>query len=118
MLELNFIAMGLYMVAALGGLIMAVRAFKGFGSPALLAVLHFLFAGAASATLGLFIFSGEGEKDFLFTVALGLYVVAALGGLFLASFRFRGSLPPNGIIVVHAVVAVCGTGALLAASFS
>jgi len=114
-MSLNFVAMGLYVIAATGGLIMALRIFQEKPSPAILAILHLAFTGAGSLTLATFIFSGT--VDSLFTLALVLYVIAALGGLFLGSFRFRDSYPPKAVVVIHAGVAVAGTLTLLMASF-
>ena len=50
-------------------------------------------------------------------IAIGLYVMAALGGVFLGSFRFGSKYPPKAIVIVHALVAVAGTSTLLYASF-
>ena len=115
-MQLNFIALGLYSIAALGGLIMAIRTFQEKPSPTIMAILHFLFAGSASVTLALFAFGGQ-TTNALFKIALALYGAAALGGLFLASFRFGDKYPPKFIVLVHALVAVSGTVVLLQASF-
>ncbi|MEM8800724.1 MAG: hypothetical protein AAGF15_11670 [Pseudomonadota bacterium] len=117
-MELNLVAVGLYSVAGLGGMIMAIRAFGGQGSPTALAVLHLLFALAGAGTLYAYISSGDVDQKY--TIALGLYGAAALGGLFLGSFRFRkdGKMPPNAIVGVHALVAVAGTFVLVTAVFA
>ena len=47
--------------------------------------------------------------------ALGLFVVAALGGFFLASLHYRQRLPHKGVVVIHAGVAVIAFGLLLSA---
>ena len=49
--------------------------------------------------------------------SVGLFVVAALGGFFLASKHMKKQLPPKGIVVVHALAAVAGFALLLAAAF-
>lgn len=41
-------------------------------------------------------------------IAFGLLLVAALGGFFLASFHLRQMLPPKGVVVLHAGLAVAG----------
>lgn len=115
-MSLNFVALGLYAVAAIGGLIMALRAFKGQGSPIMMAILHLGFAGAGSLTLAAFIFGGAVATGY--TVALACYVLAALGGLYLGSFRFREGFPGTTLIYGHAGLAVVGTLTLVATSLS
>ena len=50
-------------------------------------------------------------------IALALFIVAALGGFTLLSFHLRKRVLPKGIVVVHALVAVCGFLTLLWAVF-
>ena len=45
-------------------------------------------------------------------------VVAALGGFFLASFHARKILPPKGVVVLHAGLAVVGFLLLAGGVFS
>lgn len=114
---MNFVALGLYLIAATGGLIMAVRAFKGQGAPMLMAVLHFVFAGAGAGTLAAFIFTQAPAEAGLFKAALITYGLAALGGLYLFSFRFRDAgMPPKAVIAIHGAVAAVGTVLLVLAS--
>ncbi len=47
------------------------------------------------------------------TWALVVLVIAALGGLYLASLHRRQTLPPKGIVLLHAGLAVVGFGLLL-----
>jgi hypothetical protein len=47
--------------------------------------------------------------------ALGLLVVAALGGFYLASLHLRGTVAPKAVVFVHAGVAVAGFLTLLSA---
>ena len=50
------------------------------------------------------------------TIALVLFGIAALGGLYLASIRLRGAeRPPTAIALVHGAVAAAGLVALLVA---
>jgi hypothetical protein len=51
------------------------------------------------------------------TYALYLFLAAALGGLYLVSFHLRKKMPPKGVIVIHALVAVTGFVLLSAAAF-
>ena len=47
--------------------------------------------------------------------ALGLLVLAALGGFYLASLHLRRTIPPKGVVFIHAGIAVAGFLTLLSA---
>ena len=47
--------------------------------------------------------------------ALGLLVVAALGGFYLASLHMKKAIPPKGVVFMHAGLAVVGFLVLLSA---
>jgi hypothetical protein len=50
------------------------------------------------------------------TIALVLFALAALGGLYMAVVRFRGAeRPPTAVALVHGVAAAAGLIALIAA---
>jgi hypothetical protein len=55
----------------------------------------------------------EGSGDTRLTAALGLLVVAALGGFYLASIHVKGSVAPKNVVIIHASVAVVGFLTLL-----
>lgn len=55
----------------------------------------------------------EGSGDGRLTAALGLLVVAALGGFYLASIHVKGSIAPKNVVLIHAGVAVAGFLTLL-----
>ena len=74
-----------------------------------------VFAVAALGGIVLVLVAVIGGARGSTALALGLFVVAALGGFFLASFHYRKQIPPAAIVVVHAVVALAGFGALLSA---
>lgn len=98
-------AVYLFAVAAVIGLYMAVSHFRGRTPPPVLAaVLHGLFAVSGAVVL----FLGVMQIGFgtVHTWALGLFVVAALGGLFLVSHHLRGKPLPNGVVVIHGMTAV------------
>lgn len=98
-------ALGLFAVAALGGVIMAVRVFGGKMPPWGLSILHLAFGGAGLVTLFLALNAAPG--DTLLMWALGLFVVAALGGLVLAyGFHLRNRAHPKGLVGLHALLAV------------
>ena len=110
------IAILLFAVAAVIGLSMAVAHFRGKTPPKLaVALLHGVFAacGLVVLLLGVMQVVMTGKP----AIALGLFLVAALGGFTLLSFHLRGRALPNGLIVGHAVIAVLGFLTLLAAVF-
>lgn len=114
-MDIDVAAVGLFAIAAIGGLIMAVRIFLGKTAPVLLSVLHFLFAASGLVTLGYFVLQNPNEK--LALTALGIFLVAALGGLFLATFHFRGKFPPKAVVALHALLAVSAFGVLAVGAF-
>lgn len=109
------IAIVLFLIAALGGLVMALRIFKSQLPPVILAVVHGALAATALVLVLLPVLAGSASP--LLTYGAGILVVAALGGFFLLTFHVRKALHPKAVVVVHALVAVAGVGCLLAAAF-
>jgi hypothetical protein len=95
----------LFAIAAVGGLVMAVRRFQGRMAPWPLSILHAVL-GAAGLVLVLVAVLGGAAGYAL--AALIILAVAALGGFFLASFHVRHTLAPKAVVVIHALVAVAG----------
>ena len=89
------IALLLFAIGAVGGLVLAASVLRGRIAPWALSAAH--------AALGA---SG---------IVVLLFVAAALGGFYLASLHWRGTIPPKAIVFVHAVVAVTGFLTLLSA---
>ena len=106
------IAVLVFAIGAIGGLVMAMRVLRGQMAPWALSLLHAALGAAGIVLVLVTVIQGLRGNAAL---ALGLFVVAALGGFFLASFHYRKQLPPAAVVVVHAVVALAGFGALLAA---
>ena len=106
------IAAVLFAIGALGGIVLAAHVLRGKFAPWALSLLHAAL-GAAGIVLVL-ITVVQGARGNV-ALALGLFVVAALGGFFLASFHYRKQLPPKAVVIVHAVLAVAGFGTLLVA---
>lgn len=106
-------AFGLFAAGALGGLLMAFKSFRRETIPLPLAIGHGILGAAGLVLLLLGVMQGVGGG--FAKVALGVLVVAALGGFYLASFHLRGQPHPGAVIVVHALVAATGVGFLLAA---
>lgn len=107
------LAVVLFLLAAVGGLYMATRIFKGAFPPVFVAVAH----GALAATgLALVILAALApEANPLVKYGAGILFLAALGGLFLASFHLRRVPHPRRVVVIHALVAVTGVGCLILA---
>jgi hypothetical protein len=101
-------------IAAVGGLIMAARIFGGKMAPWALSILHALLGATALVLILINVMNGAAGT---LLTAFVLLVVAALGGFYLASFHVRKQLPPKGVVVIHALVAVAGFLLLLGAVF-
>jgi hypothetical protein len=111
-------ALALLTITALGGVVMAVvRLGRDANPPSWLAMLHGLLAGSA-ATLLLYAYFTVGLPA-LAGWALLLFLVAALGGVYLnLGYHAKAVLLPKTIVVVHAVIAVAGYVLLLMAVFA
>jgi hypothetical protein len=107
------VAVVVFAVAALGGVILASHVLRNKMAPWALSIPHALL-GATGLVLLAFIVSG-GVGSALVGWSLGVFVVAALGGFYLASHHLKKRLPPKGVVVLHALLAVTGFGILLAA---
>lgn len=107
------ISLALFAVAALFGVYMIVRVFKGALPPWPAAILHGLFAATG---LLLLLYAAFASGAMLVTVAAGLLLIAALGG-FALIFHLRKQAPPRALAGIHAFVAVSGFLCLAAAAF-
>jgi len=105
-----------FAIAALGGLVLASHVLRGRLAPWALSVGHALLG--ASGIVVLVLVAMKGTPAGAVFAALGLFVVAALGGFYLASMHLRGSIAPKGVVALHAGVAVAGFLTLLAAALS
>ena len=92
-------------LGAVVGLYMAVRHFRGHTPPrGAIAALHGLLA--VSGVVVLLLATRDAGMRGALCWALGLFGVAALGGLYLAVHHMDQKRLPNAVIVVHALVAV------------
>jgi glucose uptake protein GlcU len=106
----------LFAIAAVAGVIMAVSHFRKAALPRpALAALHGVFAASGLIVLLLAVIKAgmQGAP----AIALGVLVVAALGGFVLLSSHLRGRALPSGLVVGHALLAVAGFATLLAAEY-
>jgi hypothetical protein len=112
-----FWPLGLFAVAAVGGLVMAMRVLTGKPPPWALSVAH-AGLGATGLVLLFIVLQGrEGLSPTPLLIALGLLVAAALGGFFLASFHLRKETHPRVALGVHALAAVAGFAILAGVAF-
>jgi hypothetical protein len=110
------IAIALFAVAAVLGLTLAVRHFKGQPLPMPLALRHGLFAALGLAQL---IFSGpQGEYSPLWKVALGVFLAAALGGFTLFGLQLRKGKLSTPLVIGHALGAAIAFTLLLLSVFN
>lgn len=107
------IALVLFALAAVGGLVLASQRFKGRPQPALpLALIHGAAAAAGLLALILFVL-GAGAGVAYASSGLVILGIAALGGFVLFSYHLRGQPLPIPLVVLHALIAVAGFLVLL-----
>lgn len=104
-------ALIVFVIAALGGLVMAMKILKGKFAPWPLSLLHAALGATGLVLLLLAVFNGSADSRVM--AALGILVVAALGGFYLASLHGREKIAPKAVVFVHAGVAVAGVVTLV-----
>jgi len=98
------IAILVFAVTAVGGLILAFLHFRGRHRPFPLALVHLL--GGATGLVLLLLAVLQGEAPSQARLALGLFLAAALGGFVLLAFRLQKKSLSSPVVVIHAGVAV------------
>src|SRR5690242_285334 len=112
-MSLLWITILVFAIAAVIGVTMALAVFKGQFPPVPSAVLHGLFGatGLVLLIVAVFVRGATGPVQWAFW----LFLIAALGGFFIAlGFHAKKKTIPPGIVAVHASVAVVGFLILLA----
>ena len=102
-----------FALGAMGGLVLAAHVLKGKFAPWAVSVLHALLGASGLLLLVALVVQGTASSRVM--AALGLLVLAALGGFYLASLHLRRAIPPKGVVFIHAGVAVAGFLTLLSA---
>ncbi|HEX6662011.1 MAG TPA: hypothetical protein VF067_09110 [Sphingomicrobium sp.] len=110
------IAVLIFAIGALGGLVMAMRILRGQLAPWALSLLHAAL-GATGLVLTALVVLGPGAPSMV-SIALAILVIAALGGFYLASIHARQQLPPKAVVFVHAGAAVVGFLLLACGAFA
>ena len=111
------IAVLIFAIGALGGLVMAMRVLRGQMAPWALSLLHAALGATGLVLTALVAFGGSGPPQIV-PIALIVLVIAALGGFYLASIHARQQLPPRAVVVIHAGVAVVGFLLLCGGAFA
>lgn len=106
-------ALIVFAIAAVGGLVLAGSVLRGKLAPWVISVAHALLGATGLCLLIVTVLQGAAPARV--TAALGLLVVAALGGFYLASLHLRGTVAPKVVVFMHAGLAVAGVLTLLSA---
>ena len=106
-------ALLIFAIAAVGGLVLASSVLRGKLAPWVLSIGHAALGATGLVLLVLVVL--QGAPPARVTAALGLLVVAALGGFYLASIHLRGVVAPRTIVYLHAGLAVVGFLTLVSA---
>lgn len=99
-------ALIIFAIVASVGLFMATRIFRSRPVPVVLSVLHAM-AAASAMTLVVWQIVVAGWPTLLM-ISGGCFLLAALEGLYLGSFRDSRFQPPRPAVVAHASLAVLG----------
>ena len=111
-------AVVLFAISAVGGITMAAIRFSGKPRPPTwLAMLHG-FLSAAALTLLIYAAFTVGLPTLALT-ATGLFVIAAIGGVFMnLNYHWKGLPLPKPLVLVHGAIAVIGFVCLLCAAWA
>jgi hypothetical protein len=100
------IAVFVFAVGALGGLVLASSVLRGKLAPWSISLIH-AAVGAAGLILVALAVLGGGTGG-LVSTALIILAVAALGGFYLASRHRKNEVAAKPVVLIHALVAVTG----------
>lgn len=110
-------AVASFAIAAMFGVYMVLRVFKGVTPPWPAAILHGLFAATGLVLLLYVLFLAGTPQPQTVVIAAVLLIMAALGGFVLLSYQLRKQLLPKALAGVHALLAVAGFLTLAGATF-
>lgn len=102
-----------FVIAAAGGVVLASFVLRGRLAPWAVSLLHMLLGATGLVLLTLALLM-EGAR-MLPALALGLLLVTALLGFFLASLHLRQTVAMKKIVLSHAGFALVGVGTLIIA---
>ncbi|MGH8494628.1 MAG: hypothetical protein ACREVN_00660 [Gammaproteobacteria bacterium] len=107
------VAVVIFAIGALLGVSLALHVLRGKFAPWALSLIHALVGATGLVLLVFAALRGTGGS--LVVWSLAAFLVAALGGFYLASLHFGERLPAKGVVVAHASLAVAGFALLLVA---
>ncbi len=111
------IAILVFAIGALGGLVLAASVLRGRLAPWALSLLHMALGATGLVLTALVVLGGSVAGKGVIPIALLLLVVAALAGFYLASIHARKVVAPKGAVIAHASVAVVGFLLLVGGAF-
>lgn len=109
------LALGLFVATAALGIGLNVRYARGRGAPVWAAGAHGVAGVAAIALLGWLIATGPTVKTL--NAALLVFILAAVGGLFMLVLRIARLRPPLAVIGTHGAVALVALAVFCAGAF-
>ena len=112
------LAVLLFAIGALGGLVLASSVLRGRLAPWALSLLHAALGATGLVLTGIVVLEGSAEGGGKIPIALLILLVAALGGFFVASFHARKLPAPKPVVLIHVGVAVVGFLLLAGSVFS
>jgi hypothetical protein len=103
------IAVLIFAIGALGGLILASSVLRGRLAPWALSIVHMLLGATGLVLTALAVLGGgAGAEKTIIAIALLFLLVAALEGFYLASIHVKKEVASTGIVLTHASFAVIG----------
>ncbi len=100
-----YIAIALFLIAAVFGIILASAILRGQPTPKLIVFIHGFLAASALALVVVYVLKTAGDRPI---ISMILLIVAALGGFVLFARDMQKKPGPFALIAIHALVAVSG----------
>jgi hypothetical protein len=104
------IAIILFVIAAVFGLILIAKVFTNKETPKGAVIAHGLFAATALALVAYYVFTNAQKSPL---TSLIVFLIAALGGFAMLALDLSKKAIPKGLAAIHALAAVIGLVLLL-----
>jgi FtsH-binding integral membrane protein len=111
------IAVLIFAVGAVGGLVLANSVLRGRLASWALSLLHMALGATGLVLTAIVVLGGTNDVSSIVPIALLILVVAALAGFYLASIHARKVSAPRGAVLAHAGIAVVGFLLLVGGAF-
>src|SRR4030095_2560969 len=102
------LAVLVFAIGAVGGLILANSVLRGRLAPWALSLLHAALGATGLILTGIVVLQGAEEGAGIVPIALLILVVAALGAFYPPAYHPQKPSPPRPVVLVHAGAAVIG----------